>query len=93
MPLFALIAFGALVLTSAAAGDFSRYAESHLIRFAIFLIMAIVISRFPKDLAKFFAYPVYLVILLLLMAVEIVGAVGGGSQRWLRGWSNPHPAL
>lgn len=83
MPLFALIAFGALVLTSAAAGDFSRYAELHLIRFAIFLIMAIVISRFPKDLAKFFAYPVYLVILLLLMAVEIVGAVGGGSQRWL----------
>lgn len=82
-PLFALIGFGALVLTSAAAGDFSRYAESHLIRFAIFFVMAVVMSRFSKDLAKFFAYPIFVVVLLLLMAVEIVGAVGGGSQRWL----------
>ncbi|MBY6013595.1 rod shape-determining protein RodA [Qipengyuania gaetbuli] len=82
-PLVGLIAFGALVLTSAAAGDFSRYAESHLIRFAIFLTMAIVISRFSKDLVTFFAYPSYIVILLLLMAVEIMGTLGGGSQRWL----------
>lgn len=82
-PLFALIGFGALVLTSAAAGDFSRYAESHLVRFAIFLFAAIVISRMSKDLVKFFAYPGYIVVLLLLMAVEIVGTLGGGSQRWL----------
>ena len=82
-PLVGLIAFGALVLTSAAAGDFSRYAQSHLVRFAIFLTMAIVISRFSRDLLKFFAYPGYVVVLLLLMAVEIMGTLGGGSQRWL----------
>lgn len=82
-PLFGLIAFGALVLTSAAAGDFSRYAESHLLRFGIFFVAAIVISRFSKDLVKFFAYPGYVVVLLLLMAVEIMGTLGGGSQRWL----------
>ena len=28
-------------------------------------------------------YPGYLTVLLLLLAVEVVGAVGGGSQRWL----------
>ena len=82
-PLFGLIAFGALVLTSAAAGDFSRYAESHLVRFGIFFVTAVVISRFSKDLVKFFAYPGYIVVLLLLMAVEIMGTLGGGSQRWL----------
>ena len=82
-PLFALIAFGALVLISAAAGDFDTYAQSHLIRFAVFFTMAIVISRLSKPFVTFFTYPSYLVILLLLIAVEIVGQVGGGSQRWL----------
>ncbi|UOR14934.1 rod shape-determining protein RodA [Qipengyuania aquimaris] len=82
-PLFALIMFGALVLTSAAAGDFDAYARSHLLRFAILFVMAVVISRFSKEFVSFFTYPAYLVILLLLMAVEIVGQVGGGSQRWL----------
>ena len=82
-PLVGLIAFGALVLTSAAAGDFGRYAQSHLVRFGIFLAMAITISRFSRDLVKFFAYPGYILVLLLLMAVEIVGTLGGGSQRWL----------
>lgn len=82
-PLFGLIGFGALVLTSAAAGNFDRYAESHLIRFAIFFVMAVVISRFNKPTVSLLTYPAYIAILLLLMAVEIVGQVGGGSQRWL----------
>jgi rod shape determining protein RodA len=82
-PLFALIVFGALVLTSAAAGNFDAYAKSHLLRFAILFTMAVVISRFSKDFVTLFTFPAYLVVLLLLMAVEIVGQVGGGSQRWL----------
>lgn len=82
-PLFALIGFGALVLTSAAAGNFDSYAQSHLIRFAIFFVMALVISRFSKNFVSLLTYPAYIVILLLLIAVEIVGQVGGGSQRWL----------
>ncbi|MBX7540762.1 rod shape-determining protein RodA [Qipengyuania sp. GH29] len=82
-PLFGLIIFGALVLTSAAAGNFDTYAKSHLMRFAIFFAMAIVISRFNKPTVQWLTYPGYIAILLLLMAVEIVGQVGGGSQRWL----------
>lgn len=82
-PLFALIGFGALVLTSAAAGNFEAYAQSHLIRFAIFIVMAVVISRFGRDVVGLLAYPAYIAILLLVIAVEIVGQVGGGSQRWL----------
>src|SRR3546814_1266445 len=45
--------------------------------------MAIVISRLPIDLFKQLAFPAYAGILALLVLVELIGAVGGGSQRWL----------
>jgi rod shape determining protein RodA len=83
LPLTLLVCFGAAVLHSAAGGSFEPYATSHLIRFGIFVVMAFVISRLPPDLVQFAAYPGYCAILLLLMAVEAMGAIGGGSQRWL----------
>ncbi|MHA6333620.1 rod shape-determining protein RodA [Qipengyuania sp. CAU 1752] len=83
IPLFLLVGFGAAVLYSAAGGSFQPFASSHLIRFAIFLFVASMMALFPRDVAKFFAYPGYVVVLVLLMAVEAVGAMGGGSQRWL----------
>jgi len=83
IPLFVLVGFGGLVLYSAAGGSMSPYAGSHLVRFAVLLAMAVVISLFSRDLVKFFAYPAYVAILILLMAVEAMGFVGGGSQRWL----------
>ena len=82
-PLFGLITFGALVLTSAAAGNFDAYAESHLVRFAVFFAMALFISRLNKPFVQMMVYPAYIGVLLLLLAVEIVGQVNGGSQRWL----------
>ncbi len=82
-PLIALVVFGALVLYSAAGGSMEPYAGSHLARFAVFLAMAAVMTRFPKVLVTFFAYPIYIVVLILLIAVEAIGFVGGGSQRWL----------
>ncbi|MEZ5682515.1 MAG: rod shape-determining protein RodA [Erythrobacter sp.] len=82
-PLFGLIGFGALVLFSAAGGSWTPYASSHLVRFVVFLTMALIMSRFPRELASFFAFPIYAVIVVLLMAVEAMGFVGGGSQRWL----------
>ena len=83
LPLTLLVCFGSAVLYSAASGSFQPYAASHLIRFAVFLAMAFVISRLPPDLVLFAAFPGYCVILLLLLAVELMGAIGGGSQRWL----------
>ncbi|MDG6079571.1 rod shape-determining protein RodA [Erythrobacter litoralis] len=82
-PLFALIGFGALVLYSAAGGSMDPYADSHLLRFAIFFVMAVVISRFNRGLVTFMAFPAYTIILILLLAVELAGQIGGGSQRWL----------
>ena len=83
IPLFMLVSFGAAVLYSAAGGSMEPFAESHLVRFALFLVMASVISLLPRDLIKLLAYPAYIGVLLLLLAVEAIGAIGGGSQRWL----------
>ena len=83
LPLTMLVCFGAAVLYSAAGGSLQPYALSHVIRFGLFLIMALVISHFPRDLVRFAAYPAYGAVVVLLMAVEAIGAMGGGSQRWL----------
>ena len=82
-PLFVLVTFGAAVLYSAAGGHMSPYASSHLVRFAVFLTVAAIMTRFSRDFVRFFAYPVYGIVLVMLMAVEAIGFVGGGSQRWL----------
>jgi rod shape determining protein RodA len=83
IPLFLLVAFGAVVLFSAAGGSMQPFAASHLVRFAVFLVMSAVIAAFSRDLARLMAYPAYLIVLLLLVAVETIGALRGGSQRWL----------
>ncbi|QZH74771.1 MAG: rod shape-determining protein RodA [Erythrobacter sp.] len=83
IPLTLLVMFGAAVLHSAAGGSMSPYATSHLVRYAVFLIVALVISLIPRDWARLAAIPAYLAVLVLLIGVEIVGQVGGGSQRWL----------
>ncbi|MEL1250333.1 rod shape-determining protein RodA [Aurantiacibacter gilvus] len=83
IPLALLVAFGAAVLHSAAGGSMSPYATSHLVRFGVFLVMALIMSYFPEDWARMAAIPVYAVVVLLLLAVEVYGQLGGGSQRWL----------
>ena len=83
IPLFMLVAFGAAVLFSAAGGSMDPFASSHLIRFGVFLVMAWVIAALPRELVRLLTYPAYLAVLAMLVAVEIIGQVGGGSQRWL----------
>jgi len=83
LPLCALVLFGAAVLYSAAGGSMSPYASSHLVRFGVFAIMALVMWRLPRDWVFPLVYPGYVVVLLLLLGVDILGQVKGGSQRWL----------
>ena len=83
IPLFGLVCLGGAVLYSAAGGHLQPYALSHVIRFLVFLVMAIVISRFSRNLFRQAAYPIYGGIIVLLVLVETIGAMGGGSQRWL----------
>lgn len=83
LPLFVLNAFGSVVLYSAAGGHMQPWALLHQIHFFVFLGMAFVISRMSREFFKLMAFPVYGVIVVLLVLVELAGAVRGGSQRWL----------
>lgn len=83
VPLFALVLFGGAVLYSAASGSLQPWSATHVLRFLVFLVMALVIARIPQHLFKLIAYPAYGAVLVLLVLVELIGGIGGGSQRWL----------
>jgi rod shape determining protein RodA len=83
LPLTALVTFGGAVLYSAAGGHFQPWAFSHVARFFVFLGMAMVIARLPQPWFRNAALPSYAVLCVLLVLVELLGRVGGGSQRWL----------
>ncbi|MEM8799730.1 MAG: FtsW/RodA/SpoVE family cell cycle protein, partial [Pseudomonadota bacterium] len=76
-------AIGCAMLYSVADGAWRPWALTHAIRigaaFGIFFIVALI------DIRRWFqfAFPIYLIALLLLIAVEFVGSTGGGGQRWL----------
>jgi len=79
----ALASFAGVVLYSAAGGSMSPWAGMHLVRFALFMVMALVIARFREDFIRDMAFPAYVGTLLLLLFVELLGQVKGGSQRWI----------
>jgi rod shape determining protein RodA len=81
--LLALVCFGATVLYSAAGGNFQPWSANHVIRFIVLLAMAIVMSRMPLDFWKSITFPLYGILIILLIGVEIIGFAGGGSQRWI----------
>jgi rod shape determining protein RodA len=75
--------FGLVVLYSAAGGSLTPWASSQGIKLVVCIGIALVLSRIPESLWKVSAFPGYAVILAMLIAVELLGAVRGGSQRWL----------
>lgn len=83
IPLFMLVIFGAAVLYSAAGGSMQPFAASHLVRFGVFMTMAAIIASLPRDFVRLMIYPSYIIVLAMLVAVEVAGALRGGSQRWL----------
>jgi rod shape determining protein RodA len=79
----AIGSFGLVVLYSAAGGHIQPWAFSQGTRFFAFLAMAILLSRVPESFWALSAFPIYGVIVVMLIGVEALGAVAGGSQRWL----------
>ncbi|MEE9432886.1 MAG: rod shape-determining protein RodA [Sphingorhabdus sp.] len=91
--LLSLTFFGSLVLYSAAGGSVQPWAGKHVTRFLVFLAMAIVMSRFPLSFWKTVTFPIYGILVILLIVVEAIGFVGGGSQRWINlGFMNLQPS-
>ncbi|MFD1036052.1 rod shape-determining protein RodA [Sphingomonas hankookensis] len=81
--LLAIGGFGLVVLFSAAGGSVQPWASRQGIAFAVFLLAAIGISRVRMSFWQGVALPAYAVITIMLVLVELAGAVRGGSQRWL----------
>jgi rod shape determining protein RodA len=83
IPMLLLTLFGGIVLYSAGGGAMQPFAAPHFIRFGVFMVMAAIIAAMSRDTLRMLIYPAYLVVLLMLLGVEIIGHVSGGSQRWL----------
>lgn len=79
----AIAGFGMVVLYSAAGGSLDPWALKQGIRFAVLLGAALALALVPPERWLALAWPIYGVLLLALLGVELVGAVKGGSQRWL----------
>jgi rod shape determining protein RodA len=79
----ALACFGCVILYSAAGGSLSPWALKHGIRFAILMSVSIGISLVKPERWLAWAWPIYGAVLVGLIGVELLGRVGGGSQRWL----------
>ncbi len=75
--------FGLMVLYSAAGGSLRPWALSQGIKFVVFLIAAAALSRVPERVWREGALPAYGLLVVLLVVVELLGKVSGGSQRWL----------
>ena len=75
--------FGLVVLYSAAGGSLRPWALTQGIRLAAFLVGACLIARLDEAQLKAIALPIYALLILLLVGVEALGAVAGGSRRWL----------
>jgi len=79
----AIAGFGLVVLYSAAGGNLHPWALSQGIRFAGFLVGACLLSRLSESQLKAAAWPAYAILVIMLFGVEALGAIAGGSRRWL----------
>jgi rod shape determining protein RodA len=81
--LFLIAGAGTLMLFSAAGSSWTPWAAPHLIRFTLCFLMMIALAVIDIRVWFALAYPVYALGLVLLVAVEAVGDVSMGAQRWL----------
>jgi rod shape determining protein RodA len=74
---------GLITLYSAAGGSMQPWAMKQGLTFLFFLTIAIGMSWIPEGTIKALVFPTYAAIILMLIAVEVMGFVGKGAQRWL----------
>ncbi len=74
---------GLLTLYSAAGGSMTPWALKQAMVTLFFLTIAIAMSWLKESAIKSSAFPLYAVVLVMLVLVELLGFVGKGAQRWL----------
>jgi rod shape determining protein RodA len=81
--LTAIAAVGTVALYSAAGGRFDPWAARHAIRYGAALAVLLATALMPPKVWLWLAWPIYVISLLLLVAVDVAGKTGMGAQRWL----------
>ncbi|MFN2306051.1 MAG: rod shape-determining protein RodA [Paracoccaceae bacterium] len=81
--LTAVAGFGFLMLYSVAGGSATPWMGPQLERFALGLVMMILVAMVPIWFWRNMAVLAYILTLLLLFAVDLFGVERNGSQRWL----------
>jgi rod shape determining protein RodA len=79
----AIAGVGVAMLYSVAQGDFDSLAYTQLTRFGIGLCVLLAVSLVHIRVWYKLSYPIYGIVLLLLVAVEVMGITRGGAQRWV----------
>ena len=78
-----LASVGFMMLYSAGNGSYSPWAEQQMLRFGLGMGVMFVIALTDIRLWLKYAYLFYAGSLILLIAVEVIGTVGMGAQRWI----------
>jgi len=78
-----LAGVGYVALYSAAGGSPEPYASRHVLRFAFGLVLMLSIALIDIRFLARLSWPIYGVSVALLVAVERMGHVGKGAQRWI----------
>ena len=81
--LTAIAGVGVLALYSAAGGRFEPWAARHAVRYGSALMLMLVVALVHPKVWLALAWPIYIVSVLLLVAVDVIGKIGMGAQRWL----------
>jgi len=81
--LTAIAAVGVIALYSAAGGRFEPWAGRHAMRYGAALAFALVVALIHPKVWLALAWPIYILSMLLLVAVDVAGKIGMGAQRWL----------
>ena len=81
--LTAIAGVGVLALYSAAGGRFEPWASRHAVRYGAAFVLMLTVALIHPKVWLALAWPIYIVSLLLLVAVDVVGKIGMGAQRWL----------
>jgi rod shape determining protein RodA len=83
--LTAIAGLGAMILYSAAGNSWGPWADKHLIRYGLCLLVMLGLSLVGLRIWFAAAYPTYLIALLLLLLVPVIGHSSLGARRWVFG--------
>ncbi len=81
--LSAVSSIGFLMLYSVAGGNIARWSEPQMQRFVLGMVVMLIVGMVPIWFWRNLSVLAYLGSILLLLAVELVGAIGMGAQRWI----------